>query len=276
MKKMYIIITLALLALFADSAGAATFRYLSFIPGYTPAINPNDTAGRSVSLLISSNITTGIVNNTNFLLGSTNTFVTTNGQAGIVWLTQGQQYGLTYGTNAVVVSYGITNGPLGTPATGPLTIVSTAPNNATLQRYGTNAFFMVHASGATNTLGNTVDGAGLLDCNIFSDENGDFLNPSSLTLSATVCSDISTATNKVTFTFIPTYDGFNYDYTNSVTLTVYASGILPQTIRSNLTTAQASGIRRYRLNAITNSATANGGPAPVIWASQIGLSGYAP
>jgi hypothetical protein len=284
-KKTLLSAALCLATAFSALAqrAAPVHKFESFIAGFEvqPGDDPWIYAGQSVAVVLSTNNLTGLQTSTitNILLDTKGIYLVggggwTNlyGQAGTAWFVQGQPFGVNYGTNIASVGYYGTNvnggpGAWLTPYIGPP--VWQAGGGATNQ-WGYNVFYTLWSAGATNTLGNnTVPASAFADCDAFSDLNG---NPSAATISAVVTSDATGGTNLVTLQFGATYDGLYWN-TNQVTLTATVNGTNSVLASTNLTVAQTTGVKKWRLESVV---CGTNGVADQVFLNSCGVSGYHP
>jgi hypothetical protein len=283
MRKLLTIGLLLCAAVTGFSQITQQHKYQSFITGFEPqpGNNPSIFAGQTVAVALSTNNTSGLQTQslTNVLNDQKGAYLVggggwTNlyGQVGTCFFTQGQPFGVNYGTNIASVGYYGTNvnggsGAWLTPYIGP--VPWQAANGATNQ-YGYSVFYTMWSAGATNTLGNnTIPSSAFADCDNFSDNNG---NPASATISAVIDADSASATNLVTLLFGCTYDGVYFN-TNAVSLTATCVGTNTVLSSTNLTSSQMTGVKRWRLQSVV---CGTNGVADQVFLVSCGLSGFKP
>lgn len=272
MKKISILIGLVACLCFSTHASQQVFN--SFIPGWNP-VPAADAAGDSVAMLLNSNITSGVVTTTNFLNPTLNGLTNLWGSAGVVYVVQGESFGRTYGTNAIILSASNTKFPA-----GPNIISSTNAqfaNPSAVQLYGTNqTFWVAHALGSTNTLGANIDPVYWPDVPVYYDQNG-LAIPTTLSAAYGTDQNSTSATNQVTFTFAPVYDGLTL-VTNTWTLggtsaANYCNGTNTVISTNYLSQATLQGVKSIRLIKIVCSTNSL---ADSVWCYSLGASSAKP
>lgn len=269
MKKLIITIGLALGLCFGTQAGQQVYQ--SIIPGWNP-IPALDSAGDSVALLLNSNIVSGIVNSTNFVGTTTNGLTNAWGSAGVAYVVQGESYGKSYGTNAIILAASNARFAAAANVLATTNMQYICPPAVTL--YGTNnTFWLAHALGSTNSLGANVDPAYWNDVEVHYDSNGNAI-PLTLTAAYGTDQNSASATNAVTFTFIPTYDGLTYITNATFTLGGTAAANLCNgtnivTATNTISSASLSGIKKLRLLKTVCSTNAL---ADSVWCYSLGAA----